>query len=66
MLEPYDNTFFDKFTDINKIEDLELDTTSLYLTLVEQELTDCIPPEMKAEWESMRSTECDDSFVADA
>ena len=58
--------FFDKFCDINKFEELELDTDSLYLAPVEQELTDCIPPEVKVEWESMRSTDCDDSSAADA
>ena len=65
ILELYYN-FFHKFCDINKYEELQLDTDSLYLTLVERELTDCVRPEMRAEWENMRSTDCDDRFAADA
>ena len=65
MLELYYN-FFDKICDMNKVEELEVDTDSLYLALAEQELTDCFRPEMKTEWEKMRSTDCDDSFAADA
>ena len=65
LLELYYN-FLDKFCDINKFGELEMDTDSFYLALTEQELTDCIRREMKAQWEKMRSTICDDSFVADA
>ena len=42
-----------------------MDTAFLYIALAEQALTDCIRPDMKAEWENMRSTDCDDSFTAD-
>ena len=65
MLELYYN-FFDKFCDTEKFEELEMDTDSLYLALAEKELIDCIRPERKAEWEKLRSTDCDDSFTADA
>ena len=58
--------FCDKFCDINKIEELEMDTDFLYFALVEQQLADCIRPEMKAERENMRSSDCDDRFKADA
>ena len=44
-LEPYFN-FFDSFCDISEFEKLEMDTDCLYLALTEQELTDCIPPEV--------------------
>ena len=41
--------FFTKLYDVNKFEELEMDTDSLYLALGEKELEDCIRPEMKAE-----------------
>ena len=58
--------FFTKFCEINKFEELEGRTTSLYLALAEKELEDCIRPEMKAEWEQLRSKDCTDSFIAAA
>ena len=36
MLELYYN-FFDKFCDVNKIEELEMDTDSIYLALAEED-----------------------------
>ena len=65
MLELYYN-FFTRFCDVNKFEELEMDTDSLYLALAEKELEDCIRPEMKAEWQRLRSNDCVDSFTADA
>ena len=47
-LELYYN-FFTKFCDLNKLEELEMDTDLLYLALAENELEDCIRPEMTAE-----------------
>ena len=47
MLDLYYN-FFDKFCDVNKLEELEMDTDSLYLALVEENLYDCIQPENRA------------------
>ena len=46
MLELYYN-FFTGFCDVNKFEQLEMDTDSLYLALAEKELEDCIRPEMR-------------------
>ena len=37
MLELYYN-FFERFCDVNKSEELEMDTDTLYLTLSEKEL----------------------------
>ena len=65
MLELYFN-FFTRFCDVNKFEDLEMDTYSLYLGLAEKELEDCIKPEMRAEWQGLPSNDCVDSFIADA
>ena len=48
MLEPYYD-FFTRFCDVNKFEELEMDTGSLYLALAEKELEDCTRPEMRAE-----------------
>ena len=41
MLKLYYN-FFERFCDVNKFEELEMDTDSLYLALSEKELYDCI------------------------
>ena len=65
MLELYYN-FFDKFCDVNKFEELEMDTDSLYLALAEENLYDCIQPDKRVAWEKMRESDCRDSFKADA
>ena len=65
MLELYYN-FFSRFCDVNKFEELEMDTDSLYLALAEKELGDCIRPERRAEWQRLRSNDRVDSFTADA
>ena len=65
MLELYYN-FFTRFCDVHKFEELEMDTDSLYLALAERELEDCVRPEMRAEWQIMRSNDCVDSCTADA
>ena len=65
MLELYYN-FFARFCDVNKFEELEVDTDSLYLALAEKEPEDCIWPQMRAEWQRLRSNDCVDSFTADA
>ena len=44
MLELYYN-FFDKFFDVKKIEEMEMDTDSLHLELTEESLYVCIQPE---------------------
>ena len=58
--------FMDKLCDINKYEELEMDTDFPYLALAELELTEYIRPEMKTEWDKMRSIDCNDSFAADS
>ena len=63
MLELYYN-FFTRFSDVNKVEELEMDTDSLYLALAEKELEGCIRPEMGAEWQRLQSNDCVDSFTA--
>ena len=65
MLELYYN-FFTRFCDVNKFEELEMDTDSLYLALAEKEMEDCITPEMRAEWQRLRSNHRVDNFTADA
>ena len=55
MLELHYN-FFDKFCDVNNSEELEMDTHSLYLALIEEKLSDCICPAEKVtrkNWEKM-------------
>ena len=65
MLELYCN-FFERFCDVNKCEELEMDTDSLYLALSEKELYDCIREESKVELELMRTEDCKDDFKANA
>ena len=65
LLELYYN-FFTRFCDVNKFEELEMDTDSLYLALAEKQLEDCIRPEMRLEWQRLRSNDCVDNFTADA
>ena len=65
MLEIYYN-FFEKFCDVNKFEELEIDTDSLDLALAEENLYDCIQPDKRAAWGKMRENDCRDSFKADA
>ena len=43
-LELYYN-FFDKLCDVNKFEELETDTVSVFLAVAEETLYDCIQPE---------------------
>ena len=56
MLELYYN-FFTRFCDVNKFEELEMDTDSLYIALAEKELEDCMRHEMTAEWQKLRSND---------
>ena len=43
-----------------------MDTDWLYLSLVEKKLKTCMRPEMRPEWQKLRSNDCVDSFAADA
>ena len=63
-LELYYN-FFTTFRDVNKFEDLEMDTDSLYPALAEKELEDCMRHKLRAEWQRLRSNDCVVSFTAD-
>ena len=65
MLELY-YKFFERFCDVNKFEELEMDTDALCLALCEKELYDCIREESKFEWELMRKEDCKDDFTAKA
>ena len=65
MLELYYN-FFERFCDVNKFKELEMDTDSLYLALSEKELYDCIREESKAEWALLGTADCKDDFTANA
>ena len=56
--------FFIRFCDVNKLEELEMDTDPLYLALAEKELEDCMRLEMRAEWQRLRSNDCVVNFTA--
>ena len=57
--------FHTEFCDVNKLEELKMNTDSLYLALPKTELEDCIQPELKTEWQSFWSKDCTDNFTAD-
>ena len=65
LLELYYN-FFKKFCDTDKYEELEMDIDSLYLAFSEEDLEDVIVPEKRAEWDQLRSKDCNDNFTANA
>ena len=65
MLELFNN-FFDKFCDVSKFEELELDTDFLYLALAEDNSYAYIFPSKRADWVEKRSRDCRDDFRADA
>ena len=65
ILELYYN-FFNKFCDVNKFDELEMDSDSLYLASAEEDLDDCILPSTRAEWIERRNKDCRDDFRADA
>ena len=65
LLELFYN-FFDKICDVNKFEELEIDTDSLFLALDEENLDDCILPSKRAEWSERRRKDYRDDFRADA
>ena len=58
--------FSTRFCDENKFEELEMNTDSLYLVFAEKELEDCIRPEMRVEWQRLRSKDCVDGLITDA
>ena len=60
MLVVYSN-FFERFCDVNIVDELGKKFGSLYLALSKKELYDCIREERKVEWELMRTEECNDS-----
>ena len=65
MLEIY-YKFFHKYCDENKIEEVKMETISLYLALAEYNLDDSILAEKKAQWTLNRRNDCRDDFTADA
>ena len=65
MPEGYYN-FFTKFDDGNEFQKLGMDTDFLYVAPAEEELPDCMRPEMRAKWKRLWSRDCTDSFNADA
>ena len=65
MLEPY-YSFFDKFPDVNKFEELETDTDLLYLGFAEGNLYDCIRSKKKTDREKLIEIDYRDSFRADS
>ena len=65
MLELYSN-LFDKYCDVTKFEERQMDTDLLYLTLLEHYLYNCVRPAMKTEWNSLRSGDCTDEISTNA
>ena len=65
ILALYHN-LFTTFCDVNKFEELEIETDSLYLALAKKELENCIRAKRKAEWKRLRLKDCTVCFTADA
>ena len=63
MLELYNN-FFKNFCDIDKYEELERHTDSLYLALSEEIFEDVFLPEKRAEWHQLPCKVWTDIFTA--
>ena len=59
-------TFSKKLSDVDKYEELEMDTDSLYLALSEENLDEVILPEKQDEWNAMLSGVCTDTSTANA
>ena len=65
LLELYYNCV-KKFCDTDKYEELEMDTASLYIALLEENFEDVILPKKRAEWKQLRSKNCTNNFTANA
>ena len=65
LLELYYN-LFDKYCDVTKFEELEINTKLVYLALLEHNLYDSIRPAMKKDWKSLRSGDYTDAFSANS
>ena len=65
MLELYYN-FFERFCDVNKFEEVKLDTDFLCLALSQKKLFDCIREKTEFEWEKLRTEDCKEDFTANA
>ena len=65
MLKLY-HKILTKFCDVNRFEELEMDTCSLYRAVAEKELEGYIRLELKTEWERLRWRVYSDRFTADA
>ena len=64
-LEQYYN-FFKKFCDVDKSEELEMNTDSLYLVLSEEKLEDVMFFKKRDEWDQLRTKDCTHNFTATA
>ena len=58
--------FFKKFCDADKFEELEMDTSSLYLSLLEEIFINVFLPKKGDNWNAMRSGDCTENFSANA
>ena len=65
MLQLYYN-FFKQYCDESKIEELEMDTDSLYLFLAENDITDCMRQDKLGEWSEIREEDCCNYFEANS
>ena len=65
ILELYYN-LLTKFCDVKNFEEFELDIDSLYFAPAMRELEDCIRPELRADWQRLRTNDSVDRFTADA
>ena len=57
--------FFTNFCKVNKFQELEMVTVSLYVDFTDEEMQNSSQPEMKTGWRQFRSQDCKDIFSAD-
>ena len=58
--------FFVKFRNVQIFEELGMDTDSWYLALAQENLYECIKPEMRSIWNETKSNHCTDFFHANS
>ena len=65
MIEFYYN-LFEKFSVFKFLEEMEMNTDSLYQAVAHDWLEDCIKPNMREVWNNIRMNDCGKIFAADS
>ena len=65
MIELYYN-LFEKFSVFKFLEEMEMNTDSLYQAVAHDWLEDCIKPNKREVWNNIRMNDCGKTFAADS